>query len=188
MNFRNTTERYGALSIGLHWLVLVLLIGVYACIELRGLLPKGSDPREAMKTWHFMLGLAVLALVFARLAVRAIGPTPHIRPLPPAWQRALAALMHLALYVFMIAMPVLGWLTLSAAGKPIPFFGLTLPALVVPDKVLATSLKEVHETIGTLGYYLIGLHAVASLFHHYIARDNTLRRMLPQRGHPSLPW
>ena len=87
--------------------------------------------------------------------------------------------MHLALYAFLVAMPLLGWLTLSAKGKPIPFFGLQLPALVGADKALADSLKEVHETIGTIGYYLVGLHAVAALFHHYGMRDNTLQRMLP---------
>lgn len=108
MNFRNTTGRYGSLSIGMHRLMLALLIGVYASIELRELFPKGSDPREAMKTWYFTLGLSVFALVFVRLVLRAMGPTPQIRPLRLAWKRALAALMHLALYAFMIVMPVLG--------------------------------------------------------------------------------
>lgn len=75
-------------------------------------------------------------------------------------------------------MPLLGWLTLSAKGKPIPFFGLQLPALIGADKTLAESLEEIHEFIGTLGYYLIGLHTVAALAHHYFMRDDTLLRML----------
>jgi cytochrome b561 len=81
----------------------------------------------------------------------------------------------------MIAMPLLGWLALSAAGKPIPFFGLDLPALTGPDKDFAHSVEEIHETIGTIGYYLIGLHAAAALFHHYFLRDDTMLRMLPRR-------
>jgi cytochrome b561 len=68
---------------------------------------------------------------------------------------------------------------LSAAGKPIPFFGLELPPLIGENKELAKTIKEVHETGGTVGYYLIGLHTAAALFHHYLVRDNTLRRMLP---------
>jgi len=60
MQWRNNKERYGTLSIGLHWSMLLLLVVVYACIELREFFPKGSDLREALKTWHFMLGLAVL--------------------------------------------------------------------------------------------------------------------------------
>jgi cytochrome b561 len=76
---------------------------------------------------------------------------------------------------------VLGWLALSAAGKPIPFFGIQLPALVAESKDLAEQLKEVHETVGTIGYFLIGAHALAALFHHFITHDNTLLRMLPKR-------
>ncbi|HEY8219812.1 MAG TPA: cytochrome b/b6 domain-containing protein, partial [Methylobacter sp.] len=74
------------------------------------------------------------------------------------------------------------WLILSAAGKPIPFFGLHLPALISENKPLAKALAEIHKTIGTAGYFLIGLHAAAALFHHYIVRDNTLRRILPGQG------
>ena len=63
MSWKNTNYRYGSLSIGLHWLMFLLMIAVYATIELREFYPKGSDPREALKVWHFMLGLSVLALV-----------------------------------------------------------------------------------------------------------------------------
>jgi cytochrome b561 len=181
MTWNNTTKRYGALSIGLHWIMLVLLIAVYATINLRELYPKGSDPREALKVWHFMLGLSVFALVSLRLYARLSAPTPQITPQPVAWQLMAAKSMHIALYALMLVMPVLGWLVLSAAGKPIPFFGLELPALIAKNKDLAATLKEIHEFIGTAGYYLIALHVVAALFHHYIKRDDTLRRMLPQR-------
>lgn len=181
MSWKNTTNRYGALSIGLHWLMLLLLVAVYASIELRELYPKGSDPREALKTWHFMLGLNVLILVVLRIYARLTSPTPKITPEPAAWQTLAAKLVHLALYGLMIGMPLLGWVLLSAAGKPIPFFGIELPALVAKNKDLADSLKELHQTIGVLGYYLIGLHAVAALFHHYIQKDDTLTRILPQK-------
>ena len=177
----NHPTRYASLSIGLHWLMLILIAAVYACIELKGNFPKGSDTRELLKHWHFMLGLAVFALVWLRLAVRVLTPTPAIVPTPPAWQTLLAKLMHLALYALMIGAPLAGWLILSAAGKPIPFFGLELPALIGPNRQLAGQIKELHELAGTVGYWLIGLHALAALYHHYIARDNTLTRMLPPR-------
>jgi len=183
MNFNNTTSRFGALSIGMHWLMLALLIAVYACMELRGYWPRGSDLREGLKMWHFMLGLSVFALVLLRLAIRLSGPTPLVQPELPAWQRQLSRLVHASLYAFMLAMPILGWLTLSAETKPIPFFGLQLPALIGPDKAFAHSVQDLHETIGTIGYYLIGLHAAAALFHHYVMHDNTLLRMLPRWAH-----
>ena len=181
MNWRNTESRYGSLSIGLHWLMLLLIAAVYACIELRGNFPKGSDIREGLKTWHFMLGLSILLLVLLRLAVHFIGTVPRIEPDPPKWQSLFAKLIHIALYALMLGMPLLGWLTLSAEGKLVPFFGLQLPSLVGESKSVAGSAKELHETGGTVGYFLIGLHAAAALFHHYVVRDNTLRRMLPIR-------
>lgn len=179
---KNTAERYGSLSIAMHWLMLALLVAVYSTILLREEFPKGSDLRESLKMWHFMLGLSVFGLVFVRIALRFFGSTPRIVPAPPRWQHLIAIGMHLALYLFLIAMPLLGWLTLSAAGKPIPFFGLELPAILPQDKELAGTLKDLHETIAEIGYYLVGAHALAALFHHTIVRDNTFLRMLPSRS------
>ncbi|MDX1915883.1 MAG: cytochrome b [Methylophilus sp.] len=181
MNMLNTTNRYRSLSIGLHWVMLLLLIAVYACIELREFYPKGSDIREALKSWHFMLGLSVLVLVCIRIYARITAPIPSITPEPAPWQSLSAKLMHIALYALMIGMPLLGWLLLSTSGKSIPFFGIELPALANKNKDLADLIKEIHETGGTVGYFLIGFHALAALFHHYFLRDNTLLRILPKR-------
>ncbi len=180
MNGKTGVASYGRLSIGLHWLMLLLIAAVYATIELRVNFAKGSEPRELLKHWHFMLGMAVFALVWLRLLARWLHPAPKAVP-GAGWEQALAKLMHLALYALMIGLPLLGWLTLSAAGKPIPFFGLELPALIDANKDLAGQLKELHETLAVAGYWLIGLHAAAALFHQYVRRDGTLQRMLPQR-------
>ena len=65
---------------------------------------------------------------------------------------------------------------------PVPYFGFELPALIAPDKAFGDQVKEIHETVGTIGYWLIGLHAAAALAHHYIWKDDTLRRMFIRRG------
>jgi superoxide oxidase len=182
MTWKNSEARYGSLSIGLHWLMLILIAGVYACIELKGNFPKGSEYRDLLKQWHFMLGMSIFLLVWLRLLARLISPSPKISSSAPAWQATSAKLMHWALYALMIGAPLAGWLTLSAAGKPIPFFGMELPALVGKNPGLARTMKELHEWAGTAGYWLIGLHAAAGLFHHFISHDNTLTRMLPGRN------
>lgn len=181
MNSAAIRQRFSSLSIALHWVMVLLISAVYATILLRENFPKGTDIREGLKTWHFMLGLTVLSLVIIRLIVRFSSRTPLITPEPPTWQRLLANATHIALYTFMLAMPLAGWVILSASGKPISFFGLELPSLVGESKSLAGQVKEWHETAGTIGYFLIGFHALAALFHHYVVKDDTLRRMMPGR-------
>lgn len=173
--------RYNGISIALHWLMLLLLVAVYATIELRELYPKGSDPREALKRWHFMLGLTVFALVWVRIVARLAFPAPA--PLDePWWRSAAATTMYLALYALMIAMPLAGWVILNAKGDPISLFGLGLPALTGPDAAWAERTKALHELGGSIGYGLIGLHAAAALFHQYVLRDRLMARMRPVRA------
>ena len=181
MNATPPPQRYGRLSISLHWLMLLLIAAVYALMELRGWFPRGSATREAMKHWHYMLGLSVLALVFVRIAARFLSTTPAVVPAPSAPQAWAAKLVHLALYALMIGLPLVGWMILSAEGDAVPFFGLELPPLRAPDKAAVESLEDLHELGGKIGYALVGLHALAALFHHYVQKENTLRRMLPGR-------
>ena len=178
---KNTEQRYGSLSIGLHWLTLLLMIAVYSLMEFRDIFPKGSVGRDAMKEWHFMLGLLILALVVVRLLVRFSSPSPRIEPALSPLMLRLAQLAHLALYGFLLLTPLLGWLLLSAGGKPTPFFGAELPALMAPDDGLKGTIKELHETLANICYALIALHAAAALYHHHVLKDNTLTNMLPEK-------
>ena len=167
-------DRYHSASIVLHWLMFALIAAAYATIELREIYPRGSDPREALKAWHFMLGLSVLALAWLRIAARLAWPAPAPDANEPAWRRLAAHAVHAVLFLFMIAMPVAGWLILSAEGDRVLFFGLELPALTGPDEAFAERIESLHELGGTLGYWLIGAHAAAALFHHYWLRDGVL--------------
>jgi superoxide oxidase len=173
----NTHQRYSTLVISLHWFIFLLMIAIYATMEFRGIFPKGSDPRELMKSIHFMLGASLLFLVMIRIAARIFSVTPDIVPPLKPQLKILSKLMHLALYTLMIAMPISGWIMLNANGKPVPFFGLELPVLIAPDKALAERLHDLHEIGATLGYVLIGLHTAAAFFHHYVMKNNVLLRM-----------
>ena len=181
MNFKKLTTQYHLSSLVLHWLMLALFVLVYASIELRVLFEKGTPARDLMKTTHFTLGLLMFSLVWLRLAMRARYAAPLTQPAPSVWQALAGKLAHVTLYLIMVGMPLAGWLILSAEGKPIPFFFLELPALIGKDKALAHQIQGVHELVGTVGYFLIGAHAAAALFHHYILRDSTLRQMLPRQ-------
>jgi cytochrome b561 len=175
----NTSQltKFNPIIIALHWLMLLLIVAVYLFVEFRGLFPRGSEPRELMKTLHFMLGISVFFLVLLRLVVRFSTKAPDIIPAPKFIEVLLAKLMHIALYIFMIGMPLLGWLILNANGKAVPFLGLQLPMLISENKDLGKLLREIHEIGGSIGYFLLGGHALAALLHHYVKKDNTLLRM-----------
>lgn len=173
------SNRYSTPLVALHWLTLALIATVYALMEFKGIYPKGSAQRQAMASWHFTLGMTVFALTALRLVLKLMSPAPGIVPAPPRWQDLASKAVHVLLYGLMLGLPITGWLVVSANGGHVNFWGLQLPALVAPDKALAHSIKDIHETVATLGYALIGLHALAALYHHYALRDNTLARMLP---------
>ena len=171
--------RYAGIVIALHWIVFLSMAAAYATMELRDLFPKGGPERAAMRLWHYGLGLAVLAAVLLRVAARASTRTPAIVPPPPAWQERLAKLVHLALYALMIALPLVGWLAVSAEGRPVALGGIPLPMPIGPDKAWVKPLEKIHEVLGQAGYALVGLHAAAALWHHHVIRDNTLALMWP---------
>lgn len=180
---KNSTDRYGTLQIALHWLILVMMVAVYIGMECRGEFPKEIRP-TLVRILHYSFGISILFLVFVRMGVRLSAPTPIIRPEPPRWQERLSAPTHLALYAFMIAMPLMAWLSYSLKGKPVWFYGMYLPPFTLKDPQLAKQLRLMHwhQQVAHWGYWLFGLHAGAALFHHFIVKDNTLRRMLPHRG------
>jgi cytochrome b561 len=179
MNTTDNPFKYARPLVALHWLMFLLLIVVYAAMEFRVLYDKGMPEREFMKSLHFMFGLCVLALVLLRLLAKRLSPHPEAAVHSGALlvlQRA-SRLGHAVLYLFMFIMPIAGWLMLSAAGKPIPFFGLELPALIAPDEALAKQIKSLHALAGNIGYGLIGLHVAAALFHQLVLKDRLLQRM-----------
>jgi cytochrome b561 len=170
--------RYRSGLIVLHWLMLILLACSYASMEFRGLFPRGAE-RDAIKALHYSLGFLVFILVAARIALRVTGDVRPVTPPLPAWQKLGATALHVALYVFMVVMPILGWAILSAKGQPASFFGIVLPPIVSPDRELGYWFVDFHEWIGKAGYALIGLHAAAGLVHHLVRRDDALTGILP---------
>ncbi|MFJ5381198.1 cytochrome b, partial [Cupriavidus sp. CER94] len=169
-------------AIAFHWLMFVLVAVAYAAIELRGFTDKGTAARMVAMEVHKWSGALVLALIVPRLLWRAVRGAPAPEAYPRLGQLAGAA-VHGLLYLFLVAQPILGILMMNAAGRELmlPGTGIGLPPLIAPDAALKDWLGEIHETIGNAFYLVIGLHAMAALFHHYMLGDNTMRRMLPRR-------
>ncbi|EAQ8062367.1 cytochrome b, partial [Salmonella enterica] len=105
-----------------------------------------------------------------------------ITPPPPRWQHVAAQLMHIALYLTFLALPLLGVAMMTLGGKNWSFFGFTVPVFLTPDSTLKSDIKRIHEMLANIGYFLIAMHAAAALFHHYIQKDDTFSRMLPGKS------
>ena len=174
----STLARYSGPAVFFHWAVFLLIATAYAAIELKGFLPKGSASRALSMSVHTWAGALVLVLAVPRLLWRLARGAPAPEP-GPRWMQLLGSAMHLVLYLFIFVQPVLGLLALNAGGHllTVPGLGIELPALVAQSKDLKEILEDVHGTLGTAFYTVIGLHAIAALFHHYMLGDNTLRRM-----------
>ena len=172
--------RYAAPMRWMHWCVFALVLAAYIFINLFELFPRGSEARANILASHYLVGLAVLLLLLPRFWLRSRHLIPSIDPPLDRWAGLLGKTTHFALYVFLLVQPVLGVITLQVAGKPVRLFGFTIiPALMsTPDRDLSHLLEEIHGTIGTIFYWVIGLHILAALWHHWIRKDNTLRRMI----------
>lgn len=178
MTLRNTSSHWGLVARLLHWLFLFLIIGAWYAVETREEFAKGTPERAEWMRLHISLGLTIFALVWVRLGWRLSGPVPAAIQGPPLQMMA-ARLVHFALYAVMIAMPVTGLLTVQLEDRVVSWFGLfEFPVLVAPDKALAEVLEETHaDVLWPLLLTLVGVHAVAALWHHFRLKDDTLRRM-----------
>ncbi|WP_034912111.1 cytochrome b561 [Erwinia sp. 9145] len=172
-------KKYAASQMIFHWLTVLLLIIAYSTIELRGLAERGTWQRSAIIITHFSAGACVLLIMLTRLYLRTRHKTPEIVPPAPRWQIGLSHLVHTCIYALFIALPVLGLSSRYLRGNEWKLFGVSMPVSGLPNPDLASTLIDWHETLAPAGYWLIGLHTVAALFHHYFLRDNTLLRMLP---------
>ena len=174
---RNSKERWGQVSIALHWLTALLVIGLAVVGLVMTELPN-SALKVQVYALHKSFGLTVLALTALRLLWRFAAGAPDEIPAPRLQQLAAKA-VHWALYALLFALPLSGWLFNSAAGFPLKWFGvLALPKLFTGyNPELKHLAHELHET----GFYLLALlllaHAGAALYHHYLKKDDTLNRM-----------
>ena len=132
---------------------------------------------------HRSFGALILLLVLIRLPYRLFAGAPPPEPGLPRWQIGLSHAVHWLLYLFLIAMPIVGWVGTSAYGAPITVFWLfQLPEIVAKNEALAETLLDAHATAGLIMGGLVVIHIAAALYHRFIRHDGVLARMLPSAG------
>ena len=168
--------RYNAVARGFHAVIAAMVIFNLA-------IGIGGDGLEI--TWnpfpaHKATGILILLLSLARLGWRFTWTMPDWPATMGKVQRTVAKVTHVALYALMIIVPLTGWIFSSAGKYPLSIYGLfDWPKLAVAkDSQLAGAAHESHEVLGFLMAGLVALHIAAALHHHFIIKDNVLRRML----------
>jgi cytochrome b561 len=162
----------------LHWLMApailaMLFIGV-------GMVSTVTATYLTLVSIHKPLGIAILVLAVLRLALRFRAGAPALPPDLPESMKLAAKASHVLLYVLMIAMPLLGWAMLSAAGYPVQLGGgWQLPALVPQSVGLHTVLWNAHRALAFAFFALILAHIAAALFHALVRRDGVFDAMAP---------
>lgn len=188
MDLRNTHNRYGLVTIALHWVVALLVIGLF----ILGLYMTGLgyyDPwYVAAPNLHRSVGVILLLLLVLRLLWRLLNPAPEPVGDDPRILRRLAGSVHVLLYLLLFAIAISGYLISTADGRGIEVFGwFTLPALIPAFDNMEDVAGEIHYLLAVTMMLLVVLHSLAALKHHFLDRDPTLTRMLGiRRGHANM--
>jgi cytochrome b561 len=181
----NTTRRppahYTRTAIALHWLMALVIVGLFALGVYMHDLPF-SPVKLKLYSWHKWAGVCVFLLVFVRLAWRLT----HRPPALPAHMQGLVRLAahagHHVLYLLMFAIPLSGWLMSSAKGFQTVLFGVfPIPDLLVKDDALGEILQQLHFGLNMVLLVVVVGHVAAAIKHHVIDKDDVLTRMLPGR-------
>ena len=181
MRLLSTRFRYGAVAQVFHWLTAILVVAAYY------MGPGGSERQvyssavDFTRQTHETLGVTVFALVFVRLLWRLVDSTPDNPPMKP-WMRYSAKLVHVMLYVLLIATPASAIVGAWLEGHPLALWGFgNIGPLLSPVHDLGLSVAALHTALGDIILWVAGVHAVAGLFHHFFLRDSVLVSMLPGR-------
>ncbi len=180
MTYGTRTDHYPATSKLLHWLVAASVLTTAPVAIAMTRVAEGPT-RDTLYNFHKSLGVVILILMLLRLVNRIAVGAPIAHPGIEPWQKTLSSAVHGALYLLLLAMPVVGYIANSAFGATTPFFGLfELPMIVGKNEALATQLFTLHRWVGYLVILLVLMHVGAALYHQFIRRDEVLKRMLPQ--------
>lgn len=177
----NTAFYWGTPAKLFHWVAAGLILFLYA----HGLtvVEEGEAARDAGSAWHLGvhagLGVTLGLLMMARYLWRLINKIPMLPSKTPEWEKKIAGLAHVGLYVATFAAIVPGLLVASAYDPRVKLFGVfALPPLpAVTSRTVREVLSEAHEIAAHALILLVVVHVLAALYHHYVQKDSVLRRM-----------
>ncbi len=172
--------RFDQVSIGLHWLTLLLVAAQFTTALMLVTGGEDSPDAELLLAVHRSTGVLTWFVVMGRLLWRAA--FAHLPPFPtsmPRLQQVIAKANEYGLYALLVLQPLTGLGDTLFRGHPFVLFGLTAPRLFKPEKAVFHALHAAHELGAIALALLIALHAGATILHGLVLRDGVLQRMLP---------
>lgn len=179
--WRNSVKSYGLVARVLHWAIALLFIS-QICL---GLATQSSyiDPgiQFSLYQWHKSVGFLVLLLALIRCGWFFINIRPEALAGESRLEKLAARSAHFVLLALTLIIPLTGWALVSSSTLGIPSFVFDL--FVMPNLPLTPSdsgeafWSWVHAILGWGASALVFLHAFAALYHHFVRKDDTLRRM-----------
>jgi cytochrome b561 len=170
-------DRYSRGAIAFHWVIAALVL-----FNLWLGLFHDSLPKEwKVMPVHKSVGITVLVLTLGRIAWRLAHRPPTLPAAMAGWEKSAAKAVHWILYALLLILPLTGWIFSSNPDRLRPFtwFWLFDVPLLPVGAGFAVAAKEAHELLGYAMTALVVIHIAAALRHHFLLRDNVLRRMLP---------
>lgn len=177
MLFKNTEEKYGVVHKAIHWIMALIIIGLI-CV---GLYMEGmTDSAEKWQLYglHKSFGIMIVGFLVLRILWKLFNKSPKLPADMSFMEKAGAHAGHLALYIMMISMAVGGWVMSSAGGYSVAFFGIPVPAIVDKNPELGQLAHSIHVNGAWVLIALIVLHVAAALYHHFVRKDDVLKRMM----------
>jgi cytochrome b561 len=175
----NTSDHYGLVAILLHWLMAIVIFGLFGLglylVELGYYDPLGN----ILPFIHISVGMLLVPVLIFGIIWKLIYPRPASLAGTTALERALAKLVHHLLTLLIAAILISGYLITTAKGVGASIFDIiSVPSTItsIPEQEYYAGLMHLYLAYGLIA--LVVLHGLAALKHHFINRDNTLRRML----------
>ena len=169
---RNTSEEYGSIHKFLHWFMAMLIIFMLFC----GYLMVESN----WYNYHKITGLTILTLAIIRLIWALSNSKPKYPEKMAKYDKTIADIVLVLLYVCMLLIPLSGWLMATTHGQPPHIGNFYLPFPGVPvDIHLGSIFFFIHNKLVIVLIVLLVMHLIGVIQHHFIHKDNILIRMLP---------
>jgi len=182
MLFKNTTASYGVISILLHWIMAILVIGLFLSGQYMVELDYYDSWYQLAPWWHKNIGFSVFVLLLIRYVWRLTNVIPEFlinhRGINQ-WQVLIAKIVHNLFYLLLLIICISGYFISTAKGAGIDIFAwFELPSFIMLTETQADLVAKTHAIAAQLLIFLVALHSLAALKHHFINKDTTLIRML----------